>query len=264
MHYASHLQRPCPARRPCIRLDTDGVPRLDGASGSAQCTSSIRSRATRAQCAVSSGTLITIDRRALRPGSPGTRPGGAGRSGTSSRTCRPWARGSGSSCRGVSAASRLTRCSSVPTAQVEPAGASVDRLEDEFGRADQVGRVDDRIMHSGWTRTLMPGNCSRNCSTCAGLNIWWTEQCPRQSRTRLAQDRLGRVAAQGLARVPDGICSSGMPIARAVLRPRCWSGKNEHRACGGRTTIRARPGRSSWCRRCRRAGRRTPSGRPSS
>ena len=33
----------------------------------------------------------------------------------------------------------------------------------------------------------------------------------------------------GLRGFHIGICSSGMPIALAVLRPRCWSGKNSTR-----------------------------------
>ena len=36
------------------------------------------------------------------------------------------------------------------------------------------------------------------------MNIWWTEQWPFQSKTRLAAIARGGVSAQGFARVPDG------------------------------------------------------------
>ena len=49
----------------------------------------------------------------------------------------------------------------------------------------------------------MPGNCWRNWATCAGLNIWWTEQWPFQSRIREPSMACSGVAAEGPARIPD-------------------------------------------------------------
>jgi hypothetical protein len=46
---------------------------------------------------------------------------------------------------GCCAASRFTRLSSVPIAQAEPAGRSLDRLDDELGRAHQVGLEHDLV-----------------------------------------------------------------------------------------------------------------------
>ena len=109
------------------------------------------------------------------------------------------------SCRDVLGARRLTRWSSVPT-RPDRAGGGLGRSVLMMNSVEPTRSAASTtcIMHSGWTRILMPGNCWRNWATCAGLNIWWTEQWPRQSRTRLALDRLGRVAAQRLAGIPDG------------------------------------------------------------
>ena len=57
-----------------------------------------------------------------------------------------------------------------------------------------------------------------------------TEQKPCQRITRDVLELGGRsLPPSGLRGFHIGICSSVTPIAFAVLRPRCWSGKNSTR-----------------------------------
>jgi len=86
------------------------------------------------------------------------------------------------------------------------------------------------IEHSGCTRIFTPGRPARIASTCSGLNIACTLQCPCQRITRARSIRSrGLPPSAGSCGFQRAISSSGMPIPRAVLRPRCWSGKKSTR-----------------------------------
>ena len=85
------------------------------------------------------------------------------------------------------------------------------------------------IGHSGCTITLQPGYCARACSICATLKRLCTEQNPCHKITFASRSSVSVLPPRGLRGFHIGICSSGTPMALAVLRPRCWSGKNSTR-----------------------------------
>lgn len=143
------------------------------------------------------------------------------------------------------------------------AGGSGDLLDDVRGGANHPSTASTTcIEHSGCTITLTPGYAL------AGTFDLFDGETPVHGaspstvilaswRGRNRPDRRRRPCA--LNGSHSGISLSGMPIARAVLRPRCWSGRTA-RACRGRTFQHGvRIGRR--CIRCRRCVRRTPSAR---
>ena len=85
------------------------------------------------------------------------------------------------------------------------------------------------IGHSGCTITCTPGNSARAFSIWATLKRLWTEQKPCHRITRASCRVCSLLPPRGLRGFHIGICSSGTPMALAVLRPRCWSGKNSTR-----------------------------------
>ena len=82
---------------------------------------------------------------------------------------------------------------------------------------------------SGCTITLTPGWSARAFSIWATVKRLCTEQKPCQSSTLASSSRSAVLPPSGRRGFQVGICSSGMPMALAVLRPRCWSGKNSTR-----------------------------------
>ena len=71
---------------------------------------------------------------------------------------------------------------------------------------------------------------SRTRSTCSGRKRWWTEQCPRHSSTLAARARSGSRPPSVRWGSQTTQSDGSRPMARAVLRPRCWSGRNSTRS----------------------------------
>ena len=119
----------------------------------------------------------------------------------------------------------------MPMAKVVGSVARGDGLADEVGGAVGVGGVDDLHgalrVHDDAARR---GSSARAFSIWSTVKRWCTEQKPCQRMTResceLPARRCRRAALRGFH---IGICSSGTPMALAVLRPRCWSGKKSTR-----------------------------------
>ena len=148
------------------------------------------------------------------------------------------------SCSGCSCFRRLTRCSSVPMAQLRARRGLFDRADDLAGRADHVGLVDHLHHALGMDEDLDAGILLRGTGrrAAAGTSGGRCNALARGSRgcggsppacCRRVRPGAGPRAASA---------SSGMPIARAVLRPRCWSGKNSTRLPPGEGPIEHRPG----------------------
>ena len=132
-------------------------------------------------------------------------------------------------CSGCWAARRCTRLISVPIAKVEPAGAAwialtMKSVDPEESAASTTGRG-----HSGCTITWTSGCSARACSICATVKRRCTEQKPCHSRTFASRRASSEFPPSGRRGFHVGICSSGIPLARPVFRPRCWSGKNRTR-----------------------------------
>ena len=86
-------------------------------------------------------------------------------------------------------------------------------------------------VHSGCTTTWQPGCCARARSICSTLKRTCTEQCPCQSRMRLAVICSASSPPIGRAGFQSAISVRGsMPSRLPVLRPRCWSGKKSTRS----------------------------------
>src|SRR5699024_8213720 len=83
--------------------------------------------------------------------------------------------------------------------------------------------------HSGWTMTRTFGCSVRALSIWAGAKRLCTEQKPCHRMTRASSRSSTVLLPRGRAGFHSGISSSPMPIFTAVLRPRCWSGKNRTR-----------------------------------
>src|SRR5665647_2472269 len=130
-------------------------------------------------------------------------------------------------CFGNIAARRRTRLSSVPTTHELPSGAAamvwMIRSVEPTTSADST----TSYWHSGCTITLTSGMVARAAATASSEKRPCTEQCPRHKITRAART-CSRVSP------PAGLCGSNTtqscrerPSSRtAVLRPRCWSGRN--------------------------------------
>ena len=120
---------------------------------------------------------------------------------------------------------------SVPIAQWVPAGAS--RTLSMMNSVEPVRSAARTTSngHSGWTSTRTAGSAARTSSTWVFVNLVCTEQNPRHSTRRVAAScARGFAASRSSARQShSAIASSGTPIAKAVLRPRCWSGKKNTR-----------------------------------
>jgi len=167
------------------------------------------------------------------------------------------ARGNGFPARECSCLSRLTRCSSVPIANACPRELRNRRM---ILPSNRSRRPWPRLpsCNSGWTRILMPGCVGGTGRRGRREHLVDAAMAAPEDHAALA-DRFGRVATQRLrCGSQTGMAESGMPIARAVLRPRLLVGKEQPRDCGGRKPSGARPRRWPTCRRCRHAGRKRP------
>ena len=88
----------------------------------------------------------------------------------------------------------------------------------------------------------MPGNCSRNWRDVGGLEHLVDRAMAPPEQNPGCLDRPRRCCRPGASRGSQtGIWSSGMPIARAVLRPRCWSGKKRARRRRGERPVEHGP-----------------------
>ena len=89
----------------------------------------------------------------------------------------------------------------------------LDRADDVFGRAASRRRpARRRTCTSGWTMTLPPGCCVRNCSICFTLNRVWTLQCPFQRISCAARGPRGSTPPNGWSGSHTPSRSSGTPI----------------------------------------------------
>src|SRR5665647_248371 len=130
-------------------------------------------------------------------------------------------------CLGNILASLRTRLSSVPTAHEVPslAAAIVSMILSVEPTASAACTTS--YWHSGWTITCTPGIVARAASIASRENRPCTEQCPRHRMTRAVRT-CSRVSP------PAGLCGSNTTQScsekpsspTAVLRPRCWSGRN--------------------------------------
>ena len=116
----------------------------------------------------------------------------------------------------------------MPIAHDDPAGAASIGLDDELGRADQVGLRDHLVACTPGARAPGRRGCARGPRRrTAAVNRPCTEQCPStgSSARRAAARRSAR--RRGLSGSHTTQSSSESPSCRtAVLRPRCWSGRN--------------------------------------
>ena len=223
----------------------------------AQFTSSIRSSAIRAQWAVSAGTLIRLT--------------GVFRARFSRHQAR-WGR----SIRymvahmqtigerkwiclvGVFLSQAIDQVELGADAPGRAGGGLFDGLDDEFGRADEVGGVDDLHHAFGMDEDLAAGEPLAEVLDVLGLEHLMDRAVASPEQDPAGGDRSRRVAAQGFARVPDGHLVERDAHGPGRVAAEVLIGEEEDAAAPWRTTIRARRGRWSWCRRCRRAGRRRP------
>ena len=82
-------------------------------------------------------------------------------------------------------------------------------------------------VHSGCTSTCTPGTRSRTSSTHCAVNRPCTEQCPFHRIIRASRSCEAVSPPFGLCGFQTTQSSSDIPSCRtAVLRPRCWSGRN--------------------------------------
>ena len=155
-------------------------------------------------------------------------------------------------------ARRFTRCTSVPTAQTEPAGTVGDRLDDVFGAAAVVGRLHDVPRHLG-----MHDDADAGMLLADRLDLLHGEARVDRAVT-LPQDHLralspardrGRRRSRSDPTRPSR--RAGCPSCRrCCARDAGRAGRGPSRRA--RTPTSASPPRSTRCRRCRRARRRTP------
>ena len=197
--------------------------------------SSIRCSATWASRSVSGSTSIWLTTDAVDQRLHAPTPGAAGRSGSSSSSSRRCGRGTRCPCRGAPSASRLTRLSSVPIAQVEPGGGGLDGLDDELRRADQVGLEHDLVGALGVDQDLDAGDASRAARRRRRRRTGRAPSSgPSTGSSSPSRSSLGGEPAVGLRAGPRPRSRRGVrPIlSTAVLRPRCWSGRNSTFASG--------------------------------
>src|SRR6266545_5569276 len=141
---------------------------------------------------------------------------------------------------GCSVARRWTRFSSVPTAHFEPGGDAWTTLMMRSVEPTSSALATTSWRHSGWTSTRTPGMRWRTRSTCSGRKRWWTEQWPRHSSTLAALTRSGSRPPSSRWGSQTTQSAGSRPIAMAVLRPRCWSGRNSTRSARWNAQLMAR------------------------
>src|SRR6266850_3346873 len=121
----------------------------------------------------------------------------------------------------TSCARRLTRCTSVPTAQTDPTGLFFTVLMMYSVLPLSSAACTTSHGTSGWTITRTPGCCVRTLAICAALKRTWTEQCPFHRIMRARFSASGSTPPKISCGSHTTISSSGMPILYAVFRPRC-------------------------------------------
>ena len=203
---------------------------------------SMRSSATRAQRAVSGSTLIRLT------GVPCARfSRHQARWGMSIRYMvahmqtmgeRKWIVLSGFSC-----GQTIDQVQLGPDRPGRAGGGLFDCLDDELGRAHQVRGVDDLHHAFGMDQDLDARKPAPELLDMAGLNIWWTEQWPFQSRTRLVFDRSGGVSAQAGSRGPRPPSGrAGFPSSGRCSGPGAGRGRTRHAAAPGERPFQHGPG----------------------
>ncbi len=148
--------------------------------------------------------------------------------------------------------------SSVPTAHFVPGALSrtVFRMPSVDPIASDFWATSNR--HSGWTITLTPGISARRRSTISGVNRLCTEQCPFQSTTFAERTCLRLEPAPVLVGVEDRHRVQRDAHAVAGVPSEVLVGKEEHARLLPESTTPSPRGRSTTCRRPRRAVPRTP------
>ena len=159
------------------------------------------------------------------------------------------------------AARRLTRWISVPTANRDPAGAAsiswMMNSVDPFRSA----RSTTSWQHSGCTMTFMPGSFSRIHATCSGRKSLCTLQWPAHRMMSASCSWLVVSPPPGLRGCQSAHCavrpgsaaastSVTKPRDLAVLRPRCWSGRNSSLTRSPDSSGRSPPRRAQSKTRC--------------
>ncbi|PIQ04535.1 MAG: hypothetical protein COW73_07695 [Nitrospirae bacterium CG18_big_fil_WC_8_21_14_2_50_70_55] len=76
---------------------------------------------------------------------------------------------------------------------------------------------------------------------CSDRKSWWTEQWPAHRITRARARVAALLPPSSWSGSHTTIASSGIPMAVAVLRPRCWSGKKRTRGRWAKAQARTRP-----------------------
>ncbi len=143
---------------------------------------------------------------------------------------------------GRSSASRFTRLISVPIASTSPGFAASTCLRMYSVEPAPSAASTTAAGHSGCTITRTPGCAARACSIWATVKRLCTEQNPFHKMTRASRNASAELPPSGRCGRHSGISASLTPIAFAVLRPRCWSGKNTTRwprANAHSSTVRA-------------------------
>ena len=121
----------------------------------------------------------------------------------------------------TSCANRLTRCTSVATAQTLPSG--LERTTSMMRSVEPLSSAacTTSNVHSGCAITLPWGCCFRKASICCTVKRVWTEQCPFHSRSFACSTIAGVSPPWISLGSHTAIRSSGIPILKSVLRPRC-------------------------------------------
>ena len=114
---------------------------------------------------------------------------------------------------------------------LDPGGRRRDRLEDELGRAVEIGRLHHlapafRVDDDLDARVIAP-RLARSAPT---VKRAWTEHQPRQRIRRARRSASTELPPSGRRGSQTTIASSGMPSLTPVLRPRCSSGKKSTRS----------------------------------
>ena len=134
---------------------------------------------------------------------------------------------------GCASASRLTRLSSVPIAQLDPAGAASMVLMMNSVEPTRSALSTTSCWHSGCTRICTSGIVARSSSTTSGEKRPCTEQWPFQRIIRASRSCSSVRPPLGRSGFQTTQSSSERPsLSTAVLRPRCWSGRKKHLGVG--------------------------------
>ena len=121
----------------------------------------------------------------------------------------------------------------MPIAQAEPAGAASMVLMMNSVDPTRSALSTTSWTHSGCTRIWTPGIVARSSSTTAGENRPCTEQWPRHRIIRASRSCSAVSPPSGSSGFQTTQSSSERPsCSTAVLRPRCWSGRNRTLASG--------------------------------